>query len=96
MTENPPSDDGRRTERNLKILVDQVGKIVSDVSGKQISDKSADLADLGLDSMAKLDVLASLEERFDIVLNERVVEEFHTIGHIAKIVGDVMRSATTR
>ena len=96
ITGNPPAEDGRRTERNLKILADQVVEIVSEISGKQISEKSADLADLGLDSMAKLDVLASLEERFDIVLNESVVEEFHTIGHIAQIVSDVIRSTTAR
>jgi acyl carrier protein len=95
MTENNPSKQGGGTERNLKILVEQVGKIVSEISGKPIPEKSADLATLGMDSMAKLEVLARLEERFDIVLNESVVEEFHSIGHIAKIIKDIIRSTTT-
>jgi acyl carrier protein len=84
------------TDQNLNILVDQVGEIVAKISGEQIPEKSADLASLGMDSMAKLDVLASLEERFDIVLNESVVEEFHSISHIAHIVKDVIRSKSTR
>jgi acyl carrier protein len=96
MTENRSPEPESGVYRNLDILQDQVGEIVSEISGKQVPEKSADLASLGMDSMAKLDVLASLEERFDIVLNESVVEEFHSIGHIAHIIRDVIRSKSTR
>jgi acyl carrier protein len=80
----------------MAIMIDQVGGIVSEISGKDVPEKSVDLASLGIDSITKLEILASLEERLDIVLNESVVEEFHSVGHIAHIIRDAIRAKSTR
>ena len=73
-----------------------MGKIVAEISGKPAPDENTELLSLGIDSMAKLDILASLEDHFLVVLNESMVEEFHTVGHIAKIVGEAIRSTGSR
>ena len=83
-------------DENLVSIAAQVGEIVAEIAGKPVPEKNAKLDNLGIDSMAKLDILASLEERFDILLNERMVEEFHTVGHIAKIVDEAIRSNPPR
>ena len=93
--ENTNQADGGTDENPLE-LVARVEEIVSEISGKPLPEKNIELTALGIDSMAKLDILASLEEHFDVILNESMVEEFHTVAHIAKIVGEAMRTTPSR
>jgi acyl carrier protein len=79
---------------NQEFLLNQVEQIVSEISGKKIPDTKANLASLGMDSMTMLDVLTALEDRFGIVLNESVAEEFVTLNQIARVVQDVIRTTT--
>ena len=80
---------------NLMILMEQVGDIVREVAKTDIPDREANLAQYGMDSMALLDVLAVLEERFGIFVNESVIEEFHSISRITRVVRDVIRTSTS-
>lgn len=79
---------------NLMILMEQVGDIVREVAKTEIPDREANLAQYGIDSIALLDILAVLEDRFGILLNESVIEEFHSISRITRVVRDVIRMST--
>ncbi len=78
---------------DLAILTDQVSEVVTEIAGKKISDWDANLRALGMDSMALLDVLATLEERFGIFLNENTVLEFYSINRITNVVQEAIRSS---
>jgi acyl carrier protein len=92
MNDNHSSLEQKR-ESQLKELEIQVAGIVAEITGHNVSDPKADLSALGLDSMALLDVLAVMEERFDVVLTEDVVQEFRTVHRIAHIIRDAIRSS---
>ena len=93
--EDKPSSRSEAGENRATIAA-QVGEIVAEIAEKPLPEKNTVLTSLGIDSMAKLDILAILEERFDVLLNESMVEEFHTVGHIAQIVAEAIRSTASR
>ena len=93
--ENRPGAQGEADENLVRITI-AVEEIISEIAGKPLSENNTELTSLGIDSMNKLDILASLEERFDILLNESMVEGFHTVGHIAQIVGEAIRANVSR
>ena len=80
------------SEYGSEALIGLVGDVVSEVVGKTISDWEADLASLGLDSLTLLEILASLEEKFHVTLNEGVIEEFQTVARITRVVEDAVRA----
>ena len=59
---------------NSKVL-----EIVKEVAGKEIVSSKTDLSSLGIDSMVKLDILTSLEKKFNVELNESSIREFVNI-----------------
>ena len=79
-------------DQSPEVLMGQVGDVVSEVIGKTISDSEANLIALGLDSLTLLEILATLEEKFGIILNEGVIEEFQTIARITRVVEDAVRA----
>ena len=52
-----------------------------------------DLAELGLDSMRKLELLALLEKEFDVELTEDVIVEFQAVNRITRMLRGIMFSA---
>lgn len=70
----------------LKELEEAVVEVLREASGRTIEDREASLFALGFDSLGLLEVLALLERRFDVHLTEDVVESFHSVGAIARIV----------
>ena len=84
---NPGGSAGQPTD-----LAKRVADIVSEIYGGEIADETVDLADLGMDSMALLEILAALEEHFHITLHEDTINAFQTIGHITRIVGEAVRA----
>ena len=79
---------------NLMILIEQINEIVREVTGKEIPDREADLTELGVDSMTLLDLHAVLEERLGIFLHESMIEEFHSVSQIARVVRDLIHNPT--
>jgi acyl carrier protein len=69
----------------------QVAEIVTQVGGKPVTEVDAELADLGFDSLALLDLLAALELRFQIELTEDVISEFRTVARVSRVVRDADR-----
>jgi len=78
---------------DLAILSDQVSEVVSEIAGKKIQDWDANLKAMGMDSMALLDVLATLEERFGIILSENNIQEFYSINRITNVVQEAIRAS---
>jgi len=66
----------------------RVAEVVAEVGGCPVPGSAAELAALGFDSLALLDLLAALEQAFDIDLTEDVIGEFRTIAEVARVVRD--------
>ena len=48
-------------------------------------------ADLDVDSVAALDLLMNIEDKFDISISINHLSEIHTVGDLAKVVTGVMQ-----
>ena len=83
--------DDNRSHGGSGRLAHEVEKVITEVTGKPIPAHDTDLTTLGFDSIAMLDVLASLEERFSISLNENIIREFRTVNRITRILKEVVR-----
>ncbi len=91
-----PVEVGGNRELRFSMILNRVAKVVAEIAGLDITDWEANLASLGIDSLVALEILAELEEHFDITLNETIIDEFYTISHIARIVQDAIRSSRGR
>jgi len=66
----------------------RVADVVAEIGGCDPPAPDFQLAELGFDSLALLDLLAALEETFNIELTEDVVTDFRTIAGISRVVRD--------
>lgn len=66
----------------------RVADVVAEVGGSPAPSADMDLSEIGFDSLTLLDLLAALEERFQIDLTEDVVSEFRTVAGVARVVRD--------
>lgn len=57
--------------------------------GGQLTDASHLIADLGIDSLGQMEVIADLEDAFKLTIPDEALREIETIG-------DVVRAVTTR
>ena len=64
----------------------QIAAVIATVAGREPSSSDSDFVALGLDSLALLDILALLEERFEVELTEDIVSEFKSIASIAAVL----------
>lgn len=74
-------------------IVEQVFEIVSRVAEREVTGEDTNLASVGLDSMALLDVMALIEQRYGIVLTEDVVEDLYSVKRIARVVYDAVKAS---
>jgi acyl carrier protein len=70
----------------------EVVNLVAQVTGRNLPNAETDLDQLELDSLAMLELLAALEEHFDVVLNENIIKELRTIHDISRIVKELIRA----
>ncbi len=89
----PSKDSMPNSRQRFEDLLSGVAQVVASVADREITNSEENLTAYGLDSMAMLDVLAALEERYEIILNESVIEEFYSISRIARVVQDAVRSS---
>jgi acyl carrier protein len=75
-----------------KNLAGEIMEIVVNLTGKQVPSTKTDLASVGIDSMAKLDILTALEQKFSVHLGESSFREFVTINRITRVVQDAIRA----
>ena len=74
-------------------IAKDVARIATAVSGKSIPSYRDDLFQLGIDSLTMLDLLAALEEHFDVHLNENITGEFRSVERIVRIIRDIATTA---
>jgi acyl carrier protein len=75
-----------RRDEELARIRERVADVLAKVSGREAPGPDDDLAALGMDSMARLDLLAMLEREFQVELTEDLVAEFRTVNRVARIV----------
>ncbi len=59
-------------------------------------DPSMHLADIGLDSISTIQLLADLEKKYDIVLDQRLLKESQTIHDLSEHIAQIINSAKRR
>ncbi len=59
--------------------------------GKEELGLAARFYDVGIDSLSALEVLAALEEKYDIVMEEQELRDTGTIGAVVNVVSSKIR-----
>jgi acyl carrier protein len=85
-----------RRDEELARIRERVASVLARVSGREAPGPDDDLAALGMDSMARLDLLAMIEQEFQVDLTEDLVPEFRTVNGIARIVRGALSLTTVR
>jgi len=85
---NPDTDSTQQPTESFtdKTLLDQVEQITCKLLERETLDHNLDLGDAGLDSLAKLELLAILERELNVELTEDLISEFKTVAHVVKVV----------
>ena len=85
---NPDTFNAQRLNKPFtdKTLLDVVEQITCKLLDRETLDHNLNLDEAGLDSMAKLELLAILERELDVELTEDLVSEFKTVAHVVKVV----------
>ncbi len=74
-------------------LVNGIKEILGGLLGERHLTMETDLFELGLDSMARLELLAIIEERFTVELTEDMTQEFRTITRISRVIRNALLPA---
>jgi len=77
---------GSRRDEELARIRERVAFTLSKVASGAAPGPDDDLAALGMDSMARLELLALLEQEFAVELTEDLIPEFRTVNRIARII----------
>ncbi|MBQ6887374.1 MAG: acyl carrier protein [Lachnospiraceae bacterium] len=56
---------------------------------EKLSEESALIADLGLNSLDVMNLIVAFEEEFDIDIPDRMVKEFGTIGDVVRYLEEM-------
>ncbi|MCK9461809.1 MAG: phosphopantetheine-binding protein [Proteobacteria bacterium] len=92
-----PNEDasgaGARRDEELARIRERVAFVLSKVSSGAALGPDDDLAALGMDSMARLELLAQLEQEFAVELTEDLIPEFRTVNRIARIIRGALAPA---
>lgn len=72
-------------------LADGVAELVLEAGAGHVPGGAGDADEIlaGLDSLGRLELLAALENRFEVELTEDLISEFESIERIARILSDV-------
>ncbi len=78
-----------------ELLSEQVRAIISGVvriSTSELSDDVNVLEEVGIDSLMAMEIIASCEKRFGVVIDESRYAEIETIGDFLRLVESLIRS----
>lgn len=73
-------------ETDLRELVATILEVEPDT----IDEKASFVKDLGMDSMMALEILASIEKKYKIVIPEETLAKFTSLSQTVKIVQDML------
>jgi acyl carrier protein len=85
---------GARRDEELARIRERVAEVLARVTGGALGPDD-DLTALGMDSMARLDLLALLEREFGVELTEDLIPEFRTMNRIARIIRGALTLAAS-
>lgn len=91
---HPITGWGKLTQRHEAIraqIIEVLGAMIP--AGVPVSDKTRIARDLGLDSVAIMDFVMELEERFDILIPLEQIADVETIRDLSKAVEVLVRDA---
>ncbi|WP_300464386.1 acyl carrier protein [Desulfobacula sp.] len=77
-------------EKLKKTIIKIIGKEL-DVSPRSIKDHTSIQEDLGADSLDVINIVMSIENKFNIEIDEDTLTEFNTVGDIVKRLSTVIR-----
>lgn len=67
-------------------ITDRVAQLVAEVTGGAAPAPDDDFDAIGVDSLARLELLARLEVELGVELTEDLVGEFRSVNHVARII----------
>ena len=70
-------------EKVKQILMDQLG-----IDGDQITETTDIVEDLGADSLDVVEMVMTLEEEYELVINDETIQEFKTVGDVVAFIED--------
>lgn len=77
-----PSDSAQGLNPDLKELIAEI----LDVDPKQVTPEAFFGEDLDADSIDLIELVAAIEKRFDVVIEEEEVYEIETVAQLASVV----------
>lgn len=80
------SDVKSNVESDLRELVATILEVEPDT----IDEQASFVKDLGMDSMMALEILASIEKKYKIVIPEETLAKFTSLSQTVKIVQDML------
>jgi len=85
--ERPSNGDGGDLEG-------MIGEIVGQVTGRRPGSSRDEFSALGIDSLALLEVLAVLEQRFAVEFSEDILTEFRSVERIAAVLREAIKPSS--
>ncbi len=79
------------TNRNVEDDVRALVAEILETDPKQISADAHFVKDLGMDSMMALEILASIEKKYRIVIPEEALPQFTNLNKTVSIVKDILQ-----
>ena len=70
-------------EKVKQVLMDQLG-----IDGDQITEQTDIVEDLGADSLDEEEMVMTLEEEFELVINDESIQDFKTVGDVVAFIED--------
>jgi len=90
-----PAPSASRDDVHDRILF-RVSAIVSEISGCEAPAQDDDLANAGIDSVSRLELLARLEQEFEIEFTEDIATEFRTVNRIARVIRNTIGPSVSK
>ena len=81
------ADVKHNVEADLRELVATILEVEPDT----IDEQASFVKDLGMDSMMALEVLASIEKKYKIIIPEETLAKFTSLSQTVKIVQDMLK-----
>lgn len=80
------------TETQIKNELKAMMAEIMETEPKEIKDDAQFVQDLGMDSMMALEILASLEKKYRIVIPEEELLKFTTLNNTVKVVSKIINA----
>ena len=80
-------------QENIQLKIKEIISEITEVDSQAIKQDSHLVQDLGADSMAALELMATLERKFEIVIDPENLPEMVTLEKINELVTRILSSA---